>query len=366
MDSSYLPKSVCVLRLSALGDCINAFGMILGIKKAYPKTKISWIIDERFAPLFIDHDREELVPLYTVNFKKDGFKAIKRLKRELDGKSFDCLLDIQTSIKASLTSLVVNANVKMGYDKKRAREGQSFFVDVKVPSPSDPHVLAGFMAFAHEAGFVKAKPYWDFNLQDTELEAAISCFESNKIFLISPCASKPQKNWTIEGYIGMARYALEHGFSVGLVGSNSPKELKICNAIETALANPNKVINFCGKTTLRQLLSLVAISSLVLAPDSGTLHLANALNVPVIGLYAIHSEKRVGPTRFMDLCVSVHDTIAKEELGDKKIPWRYRVRNEHAMERITLEMVKKAFDTALNNHVVKRTLEVAKGLENDL
>ena len=348
----YLPKTLCVLRLSALGDCISAFGMMGGIKKAYPKVKITWIIDERFAPLFINRDREDLIPLVTVNYKKYGFKAFSRLRKELKGREFDCLLNIQTSLKASMTSLAVNANVKYGYDSSRSREGQRFFTDLRVPSPDDPHVLAGFMAFAHEAGFTKAEPYWDFDLQDNEREEALSRFDKDSIFLISPCSSKAAKNWTVEGYTAIARHALEQGFAVGLVGGDNATERAACTAIEKAL--DGQCVNLCGQTTLRQLLAVVSVASLVLCPDSGTLHLANALNVPVIGLFAIHSEKSVGPTRFMDLCVSIHEQLAREELGDREIPWRYRVKKENAMQLITPDMVLPVFNRAVAEYVLPR------------
>ncbi len=345
----YQPRFVCVLRLSALGDCINAYGMIGGIKKAYPETHISWIIDSRFAPLFVDADQNELTPLYKVNFKRHGITACYRLKKELGQRRFDCLFNIQTSIKSSITSLAVKAGVKMGYDKERSREGQRFFINAEAKSPEDPHVLSGFMAFAHEAGFVKAQPYWDFNLKESELKEASEYFDSRKIFLLSPCSSKAYKNWTIEGYTAIASYAKEKGFCVALTGSPNPYEEKICSIIAKSLGKG--VVNLCGRTSLRQLLAVTKISSLVLAPDNAAVHLANALNVPVIGLYGIHSEKRVGPTRFMDLCVSVYDEAAREELGSQKIPWRYRVKNQQVLERITIGMVKDAFDKA-QNHIL--------------
>ena len=80
------------------------------------------------------------------------------------------------------------------------------------------------------------------------------------------------------------------------------------------------------------------------------MHLASALGTPVIGLFAIHDDARVGPWNFMDLNVSVYRKLAKAELKGKEIPWRYRVRTEHAMERITPEMVGSTFEQALERY----------------
>ncbi len=342
-------KRIAVLRLSALGDCINAFGFIGGLKRAHPKFKISWIIDERFAPLFFNHDKDELVPLYPVNLKKDGFKALFKLKKELKHKHFDLLFNLQTSLKASLTSTCISADHKYGYDSLRSREGQRLFTDIKVPSPKDPHVLAGFLAFAKAAGFGDIEPYWDFELQDNEIDYAKSYFDRDRIFLIAPASAKMQKNWTVDGYTALARHAMEHGFTVGLLGGNGKIESALCQAIEQNLKG--KCVNLCGRTSLRELLAVVSVGSLLLSPDSGTMHLASALHTPVIGLFAVHDEKRVGPWNYPDLCVSVYQELAHQELGDKPIPWRYRVHTENAMEHISVAAVKAKFDYAVNTYL---------------
>ena len=345
-------KRIALLRLSALGDCINAFGFIGGLQRAYPKFKLTWIIEERFAPLFYDHDKDPLVPMIEVPLKKQGLKALLQLKKELKQQHFDYLFDLQTSFKASLTAACIPAKVKYGYDKERAREGQTLFTDVKVPSPESPHVLAGFLAFAKAAGLGEIEPYWDFALQDNERDYAKSYFDSDRIFLIAPASAKAQKNWTVEGYAEIGRYAHEHGFTVGLLGGSARYEAALCSAIEKELKVP--CVNLCGRTSLRELLAVVSVGSLLLAPDSGTMHLASALHTPVIGLFAVHNEQRGGPWNFPDLCVSVYHELAAKELGERAVPWRYRVRAEDAMTRITPDMVKAKFDYAAANYGVNK------------
>ena len=350
MDSSCSHKQrIAVLRLSALGDCINAFGFIGGLKRAHPRHKISWIIDARFASLFYNHDKDPLVPLYPLDFKGQGLRALLGLRQELAHKQFDCLLNLQTSIKASLASTCIHAKVKYGYDADRAREGQRFFIDKAVPSPQNPHVLAGFLAFARAAGLGEVEPYWDFALQDNERDYAKSYFEHDKIFLIAPSSAKAQKNWTLEGYTALGRYAIAKGFTVGLLGGIARNESALCAAIAQKLGP--SCVNLCGRTSLRELLAVVSIGSLVLAPDSGTMHLASALHTPVIGMFAVHDEKRVGPWNYPDLCVSVYQQLAQKELHGRPIPWRYRVRDPHAMEHISIAAVMEKFDYACEKYL---------------
>ncbi|WP_303962532.1 hypothetical protein [Succinatimonas hippei] len=75
-------KNICVLCLSALGDCINAFGFIGGLKKAKPNLDVSIIIDKRFASMFKDANGNDLTPLYPVDFKNEGLKSIFFLKKD--------------------------------------------------------------------------------------------------------------------------------------------------------------------------------------------------------------------------------------------------------------------------------------------
>lgn len=348
------PESVCILRLSALGDCINAFGMIGAIKEQYPDVSLSFVIDKRFASLFVDEQGKDLIPMLRADFKGRGLKAACDLKKELKPhmqalgiKRFDALLNMQTSIKASLCSFMIKAQDKYGYDKERAREGHSLFINHEVKSPSNPHVLAGFMAFAEAAGLKVDKPVWDFKL-DPYLIDKVSCLISHeKIFAICPCSAKAQKNWSIDGYAQMALYAHEKGLQPVLLGGNGIIEKQTCESIAKICP---AAFNLCGKTNLRELAAMLSISKLVLSPDSGPMHLAQAVGTPVIGLFAVHDDKRVGPWNFSELNVSVYHELAKKELGDKPIPWRYRVRDENAMQHITLDMVKAAFDKALITH----------------
>ena len=338
-------KNICVLRLSALGDCINAFGFIGGLKQADPNLNVSLVIDKRFAPIFKDANGKDLIPLYQVDFKNEGIKSILKLRQELKSVKFDALLNIQTSFKASLTSLAIKAPLKIGYDKDRSRECQRLFVNKIAPSPQDKHVLSGFLAFAKALGYSDVKPFWDFKLQENEIAAMQHKLPSKPIFAIAPASAKAEKNWTVAGYSAIGKLAVEQGFVPVLIGSNSSLELNLCQEIEDRIGS--SCINLCGKTSLRELLCLLKIAKIALCPDSGTMHAASALNTPVIGLFARHSEKRVGPWNFMHLCVSVYDKLAQEELKGKSVPWRYRVRQDDAMSKIEIETVKDTFLRAL-------------------
>jgi heptosyltransferase I len=348
-------KSACVLRLTALGDCVNCFGMLCAMRAADPDADLQWIIDRRFAPLFRDADGRDIIPMVPLDFSHGIARAMLQARSALRGRRFDFLLDMQTSLKASLISLAVRARDRLGYDSERSREGQFMFVSRKVPSPANPHVLAGFMAFAREAGFGDLQPRWDFRLSEKELAPYLALSSEKPLFTIAPASARAQKNWSPEGYAALADYAAEHGFKVVLAGSKAKMDSGLCEAIQK-LAHC-QCQNLCGKTSLRQLAALLACSSLALAPDSASMHIASAVNTPVIGLFAVHNPARVGSWKYPDLWVSAYRDLAKAELKGRHVPWRYRVRDEHAMSHITIDAVKEAFDTAMDHYAPQEGME---------
>lgn len=357
--SHQTPTSVCLLRLSALGDCINAFGLACALKRQHPQLELLWLIDRRFASLFRRPDGSDLIPLLCADFKTSGTAAAAlSVRRALRGRRFDCLLDLQTSLKASVCAFFIQAGVKYGYDRQRGREGQGLFVDKKVPSPTNPHVLAGFMAFAAAAGLGELKPYWDFELAESELAACRELLPPGKIFTIAPASAKAAKNWTPKGYAALAAYAQSQGFHTVLAGSADPAELQLCSTVNQLCRG--SCLNLCGKTSLRGLAALLKLSNLVLSPDSASMHLASALHTPVIGLFAIHDPRRVGAWNYPELGVSVYARLAAKERGPgRPLPWRYRVRDPNAMQQLDPAAVKAAFDLACRKYLPDSSSQIS-------
>ena len=134
----------------------------------------------------------------------------------------------------------------------------------------------------------------------------------------------------------------EKGFHVVIVGGKGSLETELCSRIADKLQN--NCTNLCGKTSLRLLAAVISQASVVISPDSASMHLASSLNIPVIGLFAIHNPDRVGAWNFRKYEVSVYAQMAAAELGNKEAGWRYRVKNQEAMKAIDCQKVKEVFD----------------------
>ncbi len=338
------PHSICILRLSAIGDVCNTIAAVQAIQTEWPQTKITWIASKAEAALLTP-----LLPdIKIISFdKKQGFSGMRAVWKALDGEKFDALLHMQNAIRASLISLGIKAKYRLGFDKIRSGDLQHFFTNIKVPSPTSVHVLDGFMAFTQALGIKAITPSWALPIPEKDLEWAKTQISEKPTLIVAPAASKAFKNWTPQGYAGLIEHAKTRGFSVILAGGPGAIEVQLGKEIEDLLSTP--VTNLIGKTTLLQLIALEKEAALVLAPDSGPAHLANAVNTPVIGLYAHHNPARTGPYNWRHYVVSAYEEAIKNETGKtaNELSWRARVKDENAMKRISLEAVIMRFDEAI-------------------
>lgn len=338
------PATICVLRLSAIGDVCNAIAAVQAIEKYWPTTQVTWIAGKAEAALLAP-----LLPnVRVIAFDKNqGFTGMRAIWRALSSTHFDALLHMQTALRASLLSLGIKARHRLGFAKDRSSDLQHLFINHYVPSPSSQHVLDGFMAFSHALGVPQAPPSWDLQLGESDLAWAKQQLCDKPTLLVAPASSKAFKNWHAQGYADVINHAQQQGFAVILAGGPSQMDVTLGEQIMQKLTLPAH--NLIGKTTLLQMLALIKQVQLVLSPDSGPAHLANALGTPVIGLYAHHDPQRTGPYHWRHLVISAYEQalFAQTQKSVAEVAWRTRIKDNNAMNLITKEAVIARFDAVI-------------------
>jgi len=172
------------------------------------------------------------------------------------------------------------------------------------------------------------------------------------VLVISACSSHVLRNWSAEGYARVADYAVEkYGYQVVLSGGPSEVELSTAQNIESSMQH--EVLNLVGKDTLEELLGLMQAASVVISPDSGPAHIANAMGVPVIGLYACTWSKRSGPYNSLNLCVDKFDEAAEQFLkkSASSLSWGSKIEKSGVMDLITVEDVCQKLDLVMKDLV---------------
>ncbi len=341
------PESLCILRLSAIGDVTHVVPIVRTLQKHWPNTRITWIIGKREASLVSGISGVEFI-LFDKNL---GINAYREIRKTLSKCSFDILLHMQMSLRASLLSVLIKAPIKLGFDFKRAKDFQWMFTNHKIDSVSQQHVLDSFFEFPKAMGLFDRVTEWDIPLTPEARDwAKKQCKDKHPILVISPCSIHAYRNWIIEGYAAVAEYAhTTHCMHIVLTGGPSALEKSVGDAI--VAQSEATITNLIGKTTLKQLLAVIALASVVISPDSGPAHLATAVGVPVIGLYASTNPDRARPYLSQQWTINRYPQALLREHGmtEKQAPWGMRVRSAHAMRAIKAQDVCRMLDRVLED-----------------
>lgn len=338
-------QSLCILRLSALGDISHVLPVFHTIRHTWPNTKITWIIGTAEYELVKGLEGVEFV----VFDKKAGFDAYKNISKKLKNRRFDVLLHMQMSLRASLISLLIKAKTKIGFDRQRAKDGQWLFTNKKIKPQHNQHVIDSFFGFTEALGIHEKIYHWDIPVSDEDKCSSKKLLSNiSKYIIISPCSSKDYRNWHTQGYAAIADYIKEkYDYNVVLTGGNSAIEKQYAKEIMQQCSSI--LINLIGKTKIKELLSIIENADFMISPDSGPAHMATAMNTPVIGLYASTNPDRARPYLSSEWTVNRYPDAIQKKYNKKveDVAWGSRVRDEWAMNLITIEDVKNKVDSLL-------------------
>ena len=309
----------------------------------WPDTSLSWIIGKTERSLLGDIPGIEFITFD----KSKGRAAYDTVRDELDGRRFDVALCMHASMRVNLLYRRINADLKLGFDFRRARDFQCLFTHRRVPSTQGKHALDAMMSFATATG-AEAKPLrWDIPLSEDDRQFASDYRSPNMpLVVISPCSSQRARNfrnWSIGNFKAVIAHLRRKACRVVISGGPSDLERDYGEALSADGAAENLV----GRTTLKQLLALFAAADLVICPDSGPAHMATAVNTPVLGLYATSNPARTGPYVSRELTVNRYPDAARTYLKKpaERLRWGQRVRHPDAMNLITIGDVTSKIDS---------------------
>ena len=345
------PRSVCILRLSAIGDTTHVLPVIRTLQRAWPETRFTWVIGRLEAKLLGHLPDIEFIVLD----KGSVWDAHRTLRTALRGRRFDVLMHMQLALRASILSTAIPATIKLGFDRPRARELQWLFTTHKIAPARRQHVLDSFFCFAEKFDVYEKLLRWDIPIPDVARDYARRIIPDGEQFLvISPCSSHALRNWRSEYYAQIADYAFSLGLRVVLCGGRSEIERRTGEEIMARVRQP--VLNTIGQDTLLEFLAVLERATLLLSPDSGPAHMATTVGTPVIGLYAATNPQRSGPYLSRQWCIDKYDVAARRLLGKPaaEIPWTTKIERPGVMDLITPDDVIKKLHSVLISLARKR------------
>jgi len=301
-----LPPSprVAIVMMSAIGDAVHVLPVITALERHDPATHITWVLQPGPASLMRGHPSVDEIVIFE---KRRGLRGFADVRRALAGRSFDVVLDLQVYIKAGLVTALTRSPLKLGFDRSRARDLNWLFTNRRIPSRAPGHVQDQYFEFLAELG-VPAEPVtWNLGPWPEERARQRELLRGIPAPLATLVigSSHPEKEWLPARWAELADALYErHGLTPVLAGGRSEREL--ATEREIARLAKHRPPSTLG-VPLRDLTALIDASELVISLDTAPLHMAVALERPVIALMGYNNPKRVGPyRRYRDLVVDAY------------------------------------------------------------
>ncbi|GLQ97462.1 glycosyltransferase family 9 protein [Dyella mobilis] len=337
------PSSICLLRTSAIGDVTHVVPLVRTLQRAWPQTSLTWIVGKLERKLVSDLPGVEFVTFD----KSAGWAGMRDVAAALQGRQFDALLHMQVALRSNLLSLGIKAKRRIGYDRARAKDLHGLVINERIPARTGEHVLQAIGSFCEPLGLKQTEVRWDIPVSEEDRAWAAEQWPDDRpTLLVSPTSSHALRNWLPGRYAAVMDHAAARGWRVVLIGGPSSGERAMADAVLAACREDP--LDLTGKDTLKKMLAMCSRAQLLLTPDSGPMHVANAAGTKVLGLHAASNPARSGPYSDRRWCVDKYDDAARKYLGKpaSEIPWGSKIEHPGVMELIEVDDVVERFEAA--------------------
>jgi heptosyltransferase I len=328
---------VGIVMMSAVGDAVHVLPVVNAIKRFRPSSHVTWVLQPGPATLVRGHPNVDDIVLFD---RSAGWRAFADTRRELAGRAFDVVLNLQVYFKAGIVTSFTRAPVKLGFDRARARDFNWAFTNRKIPPhPVGQHVQDQYFEFLDALGVPHEPVVWNLGPWPEERAWQAEFFApiERPTAAIVVATSKPQKDWMPERWAEVCDALWsDYGLQPVLVGGRSGRELHAERVIMERTSH--KPVSALG-SGLRKLVAILDGSALVLSPDTGPLHMSVALDRPVVSLIGYSNPKRVGPYRkFRDLMIDAYGEPGEDYpiSMENRLDRMGRIQVRDVMERVAL------------------------------
>lgn len=294
---------VAIVMVSTVGNAVHVLPVLASIRAHRPEAHVTWVMQPAAAALVRGHPALDEVVLF---HRGRGWRGLLDVRRELAGRRFDVVLDLQAYLKSGLVAAAARAPVKLGYDRARARDLTWLFSTHRIPPRPRGHVQDEYLEFVEALG-VPAVREWGLGptAEERARYAGLLPPSDRPTVALVLGTSRPEKEWPAERYAALAdRLEAELGARTVLVGGRSAREEAAAAAVRRLAARPPADLR---EWDLRRLVYLLDRADVLVSPDTGPLHVGVAMGTPTVSLMGYTNPKRYGPyRRFHDLLLDAY------------------------------------------------------------
>lgn len=272
---------ILIVKMSSLGDHFHALPAVRMLKRNFGGV-IDWVTQPEYVRLvgcFEDVDRVHAFPRRSFLSRLPSFAARLRVEE------YDCVIDLQGLLKSALAAWMARSPIRIG--PSYAREGSRlFYTACAGRCNKERHAVDEALDVIRFLGLPVGKPEFPVRFPRKRRE------EARPLIGMLPRSRWETKNWPVESFIEAGRILLEEtGGTILLLGS--PADRGVCARIADEVGKG--VMNLCGKTSLCELGRVLREADVLLSVDSGPMHMAAALGVPVVAVFGATDPVRTGP-----------------------------------------------------------------------
>ena len=347
MISRGRPSSICVVLLDGIGDVVHGLPVVNALKDHDPRGRITWVTGQAPAGILTAHPSVDDVIVFR---RTPGTAGVRELQRAFRGRRFDIALNLHLYFKGVLPTVLSGAPVRIGLDRRSVREGIWLFSNRHTEPAPRAHTQDMFLRFLDCMDVPRPDPLeWRIAFTSPEREKQEAFFAGlpgRPVVGLTLASRNASKDWPAERYAALApRLVDQFGATVLLVGGAGERERRAARIVAAA---GDRVIDALADD-VRRLMWLIDGCDLLISPDSGPLHIAHALDVPVIGLYGHTNPARFGPyRRFEDLLIDRY-----RDPGEEPDPSLWEARSLR-LERITVDDVLLRAQVAFDRYILPR------------
>jgi len=301
--------NIALVKLSSIGDVVHALPVAAALHAALPQARLTWIVERREAAVLRGHPAlHEIVPVDTRHWRRartphavaETTGALVALGRHLRAARFDVAIDLQGLVKSGAITTATGAALRIGFTRAHCREGLNvLFTNQRVaPPPVARHVVDRYLTLVEPLGArVDAVEFTlptdaatETRVEELLMSAGLK--PRDRLVVLNPGAGRPDKRWPVESFRALAR-RLADETSASVLVIWGPNELADARAI-VGTETPGRAV-LAPPTNLDELLAVLRRASVMVAADTGPLHLAAALGTHCVGLYGPTAAERNGP-----------------------------------------------------------------------
>ncbi|MDQ5984380.1 MAG: Lipopolysaccharide heptosyltransferase 1 [Syntrophus sp. SKADARSKE-3] len=299
--------NILIVKLSAVGDVVHTLPALAALRQLYPRDHITWVIEEAAADLIIGHPDLDGVIVFNRKLWISGIRRgrlkvvgrdVKSFFKTLRDRPYDLVIDFHGLFKSAVVVAASGGRRKLGYDSLQELSG--LFYNEKIPEDMGKHAVERYLDFLSYLGAEREEPsfhiptsskntgYVTALLQEQGIDR-----ETTPFVAVNPVALWDTKLWDRRKFADLAaRIVQECGLPVIFTGSLKEKSY-ITDIL--GLIPSKSIVDLAGKTSLKDLACLYGMAELVITTDSGPMHIAAAMETPVVALFGPTDPDRTGP-----------------------------------------------------------------------